>query len=182
MAPPRARWIQLLLLQGEGRQRYNKPVVGKTRLIKELFVLKKAYGLKEIEYEFIPYWYGPFSPEIYADLEELKDDRIVESHESVGGEALSLSPAGVASAQALERLVGADRIRKIRDCKEKFNSKPFEEFVAYVYERWPEYTSRSLQSPFNVLRELKSQAGKARITEADVDAAVASYRARAPTQ
>ena len=182
MPPPRARWIQILLLQGEGQQRYNKPVVGRTRLIKELFLLKKGYGLKQIEYEFIPYWYGPFSPEIYADLAELKDDRILESRDSVGGEVLSLTPAGVASAQVLERSVDADLIMKIRDCKERFNSKPFDELVAYVYERWPEYTSRSLQSPFSVLKELKSQAGKARITDADVDAAVASYRARTSTQ
>jgi hypothetical protein len=55
----RERWILLLLLQGEGRQRYNKPVVGRTRLVKELFLLKMTYGLRDMEYEFIPYWYGP---------------------------------------------------------------------------------------------------------------------------
>ena len=182
MASVRSRWIQLLLLQGEGKHRYNKPVVGRTRLIKELFVLKMAYGLKDIEYEFIPYWYGPFCPEIYADLEELRAEEIIESRDSVGGEVLSLTPAGVTSAQALERAMSVDRIRKIRDCKERFNSKPFEEFVAYVYERWPKYTTRALQSPLTVLKELRSQARKARITEADVDAAIASYRSRASTR
>jgi hypothetical protein len=55
----RERWILLLLLQREGRQRYNKPVVGRTRLVKELFLLKMTYGLRDMEYEFIPYWYGP---------------------------------------------------------------------------------------------------------------------------
>ena len=137
-----------------------------------------AYGMKEMEYEFIPYWYGPFCPEVYADLEELKAEGVVEARDSVGGEILSLTPSGVASAQSHEKAVGSDRLRKIRDCKERFNSKPFEEFVAYVYERWPKYTSRSLQSPLTVLRELRAQSGKARITEADVDAAIAAYRSR----
>ncbi len=57
--PKSAGWILVLLLQGEGRVRYNKPVTGRTRLIRELFLLKMAYGLKDIEYRFIPYWYGP---------------------------------------------------------------------------------------------------------------------------
>ena len=168
----------LLLLQGEGKHRYNKPIVGRTRLIKELFMLKMAYGLKEMEYEFIPYWYGPFCPEVYADLEELKEEGVVSATASVGGEVISLTPSGVTSAQSFERVISADHLGKIRDCKERFNSKPFEEFVAYVYERWPNYTSRALQSPVNVLRELRAQSKKARITEADVDAAVAAYRSR----
>jgi len=152
--------------------------VGRTRLIKELFILKMAYGLKEMEYQFIPYWYGPFCPEVYADLEELKAEGVVSAMDSVGGEVISLTPSGVTFAQSLERGVAPDRLRKIRDCKDRYNSKPFEEFVAYVYERWPNYTSRSLQSPVNVLKELRAQSKKARISEADVDAAVAAYRSR----
>lgn len=134
-----------------------------------------------MEYEFIPYWYGPFSPEVYADLEELKAEDVISAMDSVGGEVISLTPKGVVEAQSLERAASPDVLRKIRDCKERFNSKPFEEFVAYVYERWPNYTSRALQSPVTVLKELRAQSKKARITEADVDAAIAAYRSRSAT-
>jgi len=174
---PRARWILLLLLQGEGTQRYNKPVIGRTRLIKELFVLKMAYGVKDMEYEFIPYWYGPFCPEVYGDLQELKDEGKLESREGAGGEILSLMPDGVSAARQLETDASPDTIRRIRECKERFNSMPFEDFVAYVYERWPEYTTRALRSPSTVLEELRKQARKAKITEEDIDRAVAEYRA-----
>lgn len=178
---PRTRWILALLLQGEGNQRYNKPVVGRTRLIKELFVLKMAYGLKEIEYEFIPYWYGPFSPEVYADLEELKHDGVLDAREGAGGEVFSLTPAGVRTAQETVAGFASAVLERIRDCKERFNPMPFEDFVAYVYERWPEYTTRALQSPHKVLEELRRQARTARITEADIDRAIAEHRAQAPS-
>ena len=39
----RSRWILALLFEGEGRQRYNKPVEGRTRLMKELFLLKMTF-------------------------------------------------------------------------------------------------------------------------------------------
>lgn len=183
MAPlPRARWILLLLLQGEGKQRYNKPVVGRTRLIKELFILKTAYGLKEMEYEFIPYWYGPFCPEVYADLQELKEDQKLDTRDSVGGEMLSLTPAGIATAQKFEISLNPDYLKRIRECKEEFNSMPFEDLVAYVYERWPKYTTRALRSSLTVLDELRRQARKAEITEDDIDRAIAQYRAQASSE
>ena len=177
--PDRSRWILLLLVQGEGGQRYNKPVVGRTRLIKELFLAKLAYGLKEIEYEFIPYWYGPFSAELYADLVELKDNRLVSGNDSPGGEILSLTPSGVKAAQAIERVAGASVLRKLRDCKVTYNSMPFEDLVTRVYERWPEYTARALRSPSTMLEEFRRQAKRAKITEADVDRAIAEHRSRA---
>jgi uncharacterized protein YwgA len=131
-----------------------------------------------MEYEFIPYWYGPFCPEVYADLQELRDEGNLESRESTGGETFSLTPTGVVRARQLEGSSNPDTLRRIRECKERFNSMVFEDFVAYVYERWPEYTTRALRSPSTVVEELRKQARKARITEEDVDRAVAEYRAR----
>jgi len=179
--PARERWILLLLLQGKGRQRYNKPITGRTRLIKELFLLKMTYGLQEIEYRFVPYWYGPFCPEIYADLQTLKEGGEVTSSEESGGEVLSLSPEGVRRAQSFERTLPPLSLQRLRDCKEKYNSMPFEELVAYVYDRWPEYTTRSLRSTTTVMEEFRKQAAKAVVTEADVDRAIAEYRAQAPS-
>ncbi len=180
-APDRSRWILLLLLQGEGRQRYNKPVVGRTRLIKELFLLKMTYGVRDMEYSFIPYWYGPFCPEIYADLQALQEIGEVGSAASPGGEVLSLTLEGVRRAQALEANVAPETLRRIRDCKEKYNPIPFEDLVAYVYERWPKFTTRSLRSPATVLEEFRKQAKKAGITAADVDQAIAEYRTQVPS-
>ncbi len=150
-------------------------------MIKELFLLKMTYGVRDMEYSFIPYWYGPFCPEIYADLQALQGSGEVASATSPGGEVLSLTPEGVRRAQALEPSVARETLRRVRDCKEKYNSMPFEELVAYVYERWPKFTARSLRSPATVLEEFRKQAKEARITAADVDQAIAEYRAQAPS-
>ncbi len=178
-AAERTRWILILLLQGGGKQRYNAPIVGRTRLIKLLFLLKQAFGLRKMEYEFTPYWYGPFSPEILGDLEDLRDSGAIQALDSHGGETISLTPEGVRRAQDLEHASPSDDLRRIGECKERFNAMPFEELIAYVYERWPEFTARALRSPSNVLEELRKQARKARITDADVDRAVAEYRSQA---
>lgn len=45
-------------------------VRGRTRLQKEIYLCKEEKGA-QIPYSFIPYSYGPFSIEIWNDLEEL---------------------------------------------------------------------------------------------------------------
>lgn len=156
-------------------------MVGRTRLIKELFLLKMTYGVRDMEYTFIPYWYGPFCPEIYADLQALQERGEVGSADSPGGEVLSLTPTGVQRAQALEPSITPDTLRRIRDCKEKYNPMEFDALVEYVYERWPKFTTRSLRSPATALEEFRKQAKKAGITAADVDQAIAEYRAQVPS-
>jgi len=49
-----------------------------------------------------------------------------------------------------------------------------------VYERWPKCATRSLGSPATILEEFREQAKKAGITAADVDQAIAEYRAQVP--
>jgi len=72
------RDILLLLLYSPGiRDEHNEPIVGRTRLIKILFLFK-AEGLKHFHattdvtdanfYEFFPWDFGPFSSQVYDDL------------------------------------------------------------------------------------------------------------------
>ena len=70
--------ILLLLLYSPGKTgKFNEPVVGKTRLIKMLFLFKKealqhfCQGTEisvENFYEFFPWNFGPFSSQVYDDL------------------------------------------------------------------------------------------------------------------
>ena len=48
-----------------------------TFAMKEAFLLQREAGLN-LGYEFIPYKYGPFSKEVYEDLEELEKNLLVE--------------------------------------------------------------------------------------------------------
>ena len=70
--------ILLLLLYSPGVQgNYNEPIVGRTRLMKLLFLFKKE-ALSHFQrgtdinddnfYKFFPWDFGPFSTEVYDDL------------------------------------------------------------------------------------------------------------------
>jgi len=72
------RDILLLLLYSPGiRDEYNEPIVGRTRLIKILFLFKTE-ALKHFRagtdvtdtnfYDFFPWDFGPFSSQVYDDL------------------------------------------------------------------------------------------------------------------
>lgn len=67
----------LLLLYSEGQaRRINEPVVGRTRLVKMLFLFKEEVldRFKRSQdgqipfYEFFPWHFGPFSKQVYDDL------------------------------------------------------------------------------------------------------------------
>ncbi|MEN9978739.1 MAG: hypothetical protein ABIK38_00135 [candidate division WOR-3 bacterium] len=67
--------LLLLLLYAPGRTgRFAEPLLGMTRITKLLFIALKELELDRLvprHYQFVPYKLGPFSPEIYSDLELL---------------------------------------------------------------------------------------------------------------
>ena len=77
--------ILLLMLYSPGtNSEYNVPIVGRTRLVKMLFLFKQEALKQFVEYskfnsdeyyDFIPWDFGPFSAEVYEDLRffELRD-------------------------------------------------------------------------------------------------------------
>lgn len=80
-SPPRIdnrKDLLLLLLYSPGRTgSYNEPIVGRTRLVKMLFLFReellerfrKGTELSpDSYYEFYPWHYGPFSRDVYDDL------------------------------------------------------------------------------------------------------------------
>lgn len=64
--------LLLLLLYSKGRTgRLNEPVVGITRLMKLLFLLSKTAEVNQFTFE--PYKMGPFSSEVYPELDFLQN-------------------------------------------------------------------------------------------------------------
>jgi len=81
--------ILLLLLYSSGKTgKLNEPIVGKTRLVKMLFLFKREL-LPQFEkgtdisdenfYEFFPWNFGPFSSQVYDDLIFFKLTGFIES-------------------------------------------------------------------------------------------------------
>lgn len=76
------RALLLLLIGSPGPHgEVGEPVYGITRLQKLLFLLKKDYDVADLlqgGYDFEPWRFGPYSPQLYDDLEFLENLNLVE--------------------------------------------------------------------------------------------------------
>lgn len=153
--------IALLLYVPGKSGNVGEPIIGRTRLMKMVFLLLKEAELdKELAQttSFKPYKYGPFDSEVYDALDALKALGIVE--EKAQKERLSeffedldetydvdteykLTPVGVARTQKIANGLPHDVIRKISNYKMIYNQKPLLEILQYVYGKFPEYAKLS---------------------------------------
>lgn len=137
----------------------KKPIQGRTRLQKMIFLLQKEldeegeYPLDD-RYQFVPYDYGPFSRPLYEDLDELYERGFInELSETVDygdteGQVkyqYSLQPSGVSF---LEDRMSDDDFQKIlqkaEQIKKEFNNMALSQLLEIVYSEYPEYTENSV--------------------------------------
>lgn len=74
--------VLLLLLYAKGASnKLNEPIKGITRLEKLIYLLDQEGGFHKYvsDYQFEPYDFGPFSNELWDDIETLKDESLVET-------------------------------------------------------------------------------------------------------
>jgi uncharacterized protein (DUF488 family) len=110
---------------------HDKPVT-KTFLDKLLFLLREEYGIGDIAkfYNFYPYQYGPFSSRFYFDLSDLQSRGYLDPNFYLNAEGRRIADNITGEQkQMIEELIG------------RFNQ---QSIVEYVYDRYPEYTTKSL--------------------------------------
>jgi hypothetical protein len=179
------RDILLLFLFSPGKTNdINESIIGRTRLTKTLFLFKEealpyfSSGTnidKENFYEFFSWNFGPFSSQVYEDLNffilrqfistsNSKNDISPESVEELN-EWIDSSGIEVISNNEIEYLEeefqltkkGIDWVGKnlynelsnnqkkiLQDFKAKMQITPIKAILRYVYEKYPEYTNRSI--------------------------------------
>jgi len=105
-----------------------------TELMKYLFLLQKEYNIN-LAYNFEPYKYGPFTPQLYKDLEELKGKIEVKKVKDDIDRSLITS-------KELPQ-VNQDIANAANDLINRFGNKDLKELLSYVYKKYPEYTVKS---------------------------------------
>lgn len=71
--------LLVLLLHAPGNSGHsNEPIFGMTRLQKELFLIQKKLEEERVESTFRKYLMGPYSKEVYGEIERLKSENIIE--------------------------------------------------------------------------------------------------------
>jgi hypothetical protein len=175
--------IMLLLLYSPGRgPEPNEPIVGKTRLVKMIFLFKKealAHFRKGTEisedafYEFFAWTFGPFSTQVYDDLnffmlrdfvgssataEESLPESAAEWEEwlirtgvaeprdelnSYEEEEFKLTPKGAEFTASLYDSLSPSQRKLLKEFKARLQQAPLRAMLKYVYETYPEFTVRS---------------------------------------
>ena len=116
------------------------------QLQKILFKFAKESGVPDEEtYKFSPYDWGPCSFEIYADLEEARNDGLVEAVPSGRGwNMYRLTRLGASAAAAVRKRADKELIRSLHGIREWVTSRDFQTLLRDVYEAYPEYATQSL--------------------------------------
>lgn len=131
----------------------NEPIQGRTRFQKMVFLLQEeteGHHRDLKHYRFKPYDYGPFSKELYDDLDELIERGLVsQSQEEFGDDKVfyeyELTEKGFSF---MEESCEKEEIRNIvnvsRDLKSDLNHMELSEVLDYVYSEYTEYAENSV--------------------------------------
>ncbi len=138
----RPELLLLLLYQPGPEGQVAEPIVGKTRLMKLLFLLSKEANIDDFlshKQEFVPFKYGPFDAEVYDDLDALKELKLIEETPADIEESDSdtdtaeqydtdtrykLTAQGVAKARELTQTVPKEVLRRVTNVKSLFGKMP----------------------------------------------------------
>jgi len=142
---PESTIIPLALLYTQQRS----SVDGATRFQKLIFLAQQEANLPN-RYSYHADNYGPFSPQLQADLTELVHQGLLERNErrnEVGNTkyVYSITPDGI---QLVQRLLSkqegiSDLFEKVQDVKNRYNDDPLQELLRYVYQKYPTYAAES---------------------------------------
>jgi len=96
-------------------------------------------------YSFIPYNYGPFCVDIYADAEQLQKEGLVEiRREDRRWPQYYCTPEGHIDAEAQD--APADGVRYLSQLVEWAQARSFQEIVRSIYEYYPDFKANSVFS------------------------------------
>jgi uncharacterized protein YwgA len=140
-----------LMYAGDG-----EPIEGRTRLQKLVFLMQKRLEeagedpLRSDDYEFVPYDYGPFSKELYNDLDETIAHGMVEGHEEDLGEDkvkydYEIQDQGKQWVRDQLTKEEAQRILELaEEIKDEYGEVNLSDLIDEVYSRYPKYAENSI--------------------------------------
>ena len=131
---------------------------GRTRFQKLAFLAEQRLEKEGINaYDFIPYDYGPFTDDLYIELEYLRDCGLVEESRTrtYGGDERYDYKLTQRGRQTFEQDIpenpsspGEKRFETLmmiaNDIVSEYNDIPISNLLEYVYEEYPEYAENSI--------------------------------------
>lgn len=136
----RRDWLLLLIAEG----------IDPIRVQKGMFLFAMESSAPEGQkYRFQPYNWGPFSQPIYADLEALEGAGLVERMQVPGASYYRYrrTTKGDEAAAALAARAPGDLVTSITEARGAVTGVGFDGLLKRVYDKYPEYATKSLFKP-----------------------------------
>jgi len=134
----------------------GEPIEGRTRLQKLVFLMQKRLEelgedpLQSDDYEFIAYDYGPFSKELYDDIDETIARNMVEDREEDLGEDkvkydYEIQENGKQWVREQLSEEQAHRVLELaEEIKDEYGDVSLSDLIEEVYSRYPKYAENSI--------------------------------------
>ena len=151
----RSNWL-LYLLSGADPSNRSEDLtwLDPISVMKALFLAQNERGadrsarspVANPPFEFVPYSYGPFTPVVYSELENLESVGLVQSRQAPGRSysLWALTEAGWSAACSASTNLGSDERARLKHAYGVVTSKSFNELLAYVYGRYPKSATQSV--------------------------------------
>lgn len=121
--------------------------VDQIRVMKGLFLWSQE-GPEDAQsmYHFEPYDFGPFDTDVYRDLDGLESEGLlrVEHMPGTRQRRYTLTPKGQLVADQIRANADATRLGQIESIKRSVTSLGFEGLLRDIYQRYPEYATKSV--------------------------------------
>lgn len=146
----RENWILSFLFVEGDSNKVCESVYGRTRLMKELFLVDDRVRNKgeETEMEFKADKFGPSDTKLLIALQDLKTKGLVHSKPQARVSELTLTNDGIEEAKNAFRKMSDIKVGSLRKIKREFNFEKQTDLLRYVYEEYSEYTTKSKIKPW----------------------------------
>jgi len=127
----------------------DSSISGATRFQKLVFIGQQEQDKIPEVYSYHADKFGPFSPELHGDLNQLHEIGLIEKNtvtNEVGNERFDygLTDEGIQKARGLLKHDKLDPVfDTVQMVKKEWNNKPLPEVLQYVYHNYQEYTTES---------------------------------------
>jgi type I restriction enzyme S subunit len=115
-----------------------------TALMKYVFLFQmEGNGGRRRLYQFVPYHYGPFSKEVYADLEALEQEGLVRVEKDPEEEKTKITLADAAKIEERLAMLPDDIKQDVAVIIETYGDLDHATLLSTVYEKYPAYARKS---------------------------------------
>lgn len=134
--------LALLALLAEAARR-NRSALLLTALMKYVFLLQMESNGRRRFYHFVPYHYGPFAKELYADLEQLRQEGLITIDQDAEEEKTRIAVAAPARVQQALGGLPEDLCADIAAILDQYGELEHNRLLKTVYAKYPAYAKKS---------------------------------------